>query len=89
MRIGVNCFMLQEHIGGMRQYFHRLFSELLKNDHENIYVFFYFMHNEREFVYLHNERWKDNAILLNSQDDVNLHLDKIDLYFCPFGAETR
>jgi glycosyltransferase involved in cell wall biosynthesis len=78
--------MLQEHIGGMRQYFHRLFSELLKNDHENIYVFFYFMHNEREFVYLHNERWKDNAILLNSQDDVNLHLDKIDLYFCPFGA---
>ena len=83
---GINCFLLQENIGGMRQYFHRLFRELLSNDHVNSYVFFYFQHNLCELEQLGNDRWKEGAILLESQDGANCHLDKIDLYFCPFGA---
>ena len=86
MRIGINCFLLQENIGGMRQYFHRLFRELLANDHDNSYVFFYFEHNICELEQLGNDRWKEGAILLDSQDGANFHLDKIDVYFCPFGA---
>jgi glycosyltransferase involved in cell wall biosynthesis len=86
MRIGVNCFLLQANIGGMKQYFFNLFQELLENDHQNEYVFFHFPHNAEELVTLENTRWQANAILLNDQAEVKQHLDEIDLYFCPFGA---
>jgi glycosyltransferase involved in cell wall biosynthesis len=86
MRIGVNCFLLQADIGGMKQYFFNLFQELLENDHQNEYVFFHFPRNAEELVTLENTRWQANAILLNDQAEVKQHLDEIDLYFCPFGA---
>jgi glycosyltransferase involved in cell wall biosynthesis len=86
MRIGVNCFLLQENIGGLRQYFLRLFRELLLNDIENSYVFFYFRHNIEELKNLGTDNWKKGAILLNDQNEINKHFDKIDVYFCPFGA---
>ena len=86
MRIGVNCFILSESMGGLRQYFHRLFRELLASDKKNTYVFFYFEHNAKEMEHIGDERWKKDAILLRDQRDVLQHLDKIDLYFCPFGA---
>jgi len=86
MRIGVNCFLLQDSMGGLKQYFQRLFRELLHNDSENSYIFFYFEHNIREMEFLGNERWKKDAILLKNQREAKYHLDKIDLYFCPFGA---
>jgi glycosyltransferase involved in cell wall biosynthesis len=86
MRIGVNCYLLQENIGGLRQYFHCLFRELLAHDDKNQYVFFYFERNGDEMAHLGNERWKEGALLLKDQEEVNHHLDKIDLYFCPFGA---
>ena len=86
MRIGVNCFLLQKNIGGMRQYFFRLFNELLRNDSENSYVFFYFKHNIEELDSLGTEKWKEGAILLNDQDEISRHFDKIDVYFCLFGA---
>lgn len=86
MRIGVNCFLLQKNIGGLRQYFHILFRELLATDKENSYIFFYFEHNIEEMGFIGNERWKEEAILLKDQREVNNHLQKIDLYFCPFGA---
>lgn len=70
----------------MKQYFHRLFKELLENDKDNSYVFFYFEHNRDELLNLGTDKWKDRAILLRNQDEVRKHLDKIDLYFCPFGA---
>jgi glycosyltransferase involved in cell wall biosynthesis len=73
-------------MGGLRQYFHRLFNELLDNDRQNIYVFFYFEHNIEEMGYLSNERWENDSILLKKQEEIIDHLDKIDLYFCPFGA---
>jgi len=86
MRIGVNCFILQKNIGGMRQYFLSLFGELLINDSENSYVFFYFKHNIEELNNLGTDKWKDGAILLNNQDEIRWHFNKIDLYFCLFGA---
>ena len=86
MRIGVNCFILSENMGGLRQYFHRLFRELLASDQKNSYVFFYFEHNIKEMEHIGDERWKKDAILLKDQQDVLNHIDLIDLYFCPFGA---
>ena len=86
MRIGVNCFLLQEHIGGLRQYFHRLFRELLARDHNNSYVFFYGEQNLKEMTLLGNDRWKDHSLLLSSEGEILLHLDKIDVYFCPFNG---
>ena len=86
MRIGVNCYQLLPDIGGLKQYFLRLFRELLKNDEQNTYIFFYFSHNMDELSYLNDLHWKENAIELKDQKDVYEYLDKIDLYFCPFGA---
>ena len=86
MRIGVNCFPLINNIGGVKQYFFNLFNELLSNDGENTYTFFFFPHNVEELSSLDNNRWRDNAILLNDQHEIIQYLDKIDLYFCPFGA---
>jgi glycosyltransferase involved in cell wall biosynthesis len=86
MRIGVNCFLLREDIGGLRQYFFSLFDELLERDPTNEYIFFHFAHNEAELAALGSSRWQSAAILLDNQDQAREHLDKIDLYFCPFGA---
>ena len=84
MRIGVNCYLLQPHIGGLKQYFLTLFHELLEKDTDNEYVLFWFPHNADELAKLGVDRWKERAILLQDQREVKLHLDKIDLYFCPF-----
>jgi glycosyltransferase involved in cell wall biosynthesis len=86
MRIGINCFLLQAHIGGLKQYFLTLLDELLENDAENEYILFWFEQNREELSKLETERWKDNAILLQDQKQVLQHIDKIDLYFCPFSA---
>jgi glycosyltransferase involved in cell wall biosynthesis len=86
MRIGVNCYQLLPDIGGLKQYFLRLFKELLKNDEWNTYIFFYFAHNLDELSYLDDLKWQENAIELQDQQEVYEHLDQIDLYFCPFGA---
>ncbi len=85
MRIGVNCFMLRPHIGGLKQYFRNLFGWLLENDRRNEYLFFYFRHNVDELQKLRSDRWRSNAILLEDQSQILDHLGKIDVYFCPFG----
>jgi glycosyltransferase involved in cell wall biosynthesis len=86
MRIGVNCYLLQPHIGGLRQYFLTLFRELLEGDGEHEYVFFWFRHNTGELAQLGTDRWQRGAVLLEDQRQVLSHLDRIDLYFCPFSA---
>lgn len=83
MRIGVNCYLLQSHIGGMKQYFHNLFSKLLEDDHSNEYIFFLFPQNEEEFNKLEVNERKISFIKMTDQSEVNNHLSKIDLYFCP------
>lgn len=86
MRIGVNCYLLQPHIGGLKQYFLTLFRELLERDHEYEYVFFWYAHNAKELEQLGTDRWRRHAVLLDDQRQVLAHLDRIDLYFCPFSA---
>jgi glycosyltransferase involved in cell wall biosynthesis len=86
VRIGVNCFLLEAHIGGLKQYFLTLFKELLRHDAENEYVFFWFPQNAEELQKLETERWKENAILLRDQREITMYLNRLDLYFCPFGA---
>jgi glycosyltransferase involved in cell wall biosynthesis len=58
----------------------------LEFDEQNKYVFFYFEHNVKEMEFLGKEKWKKGAILLENQAEVRFYMDKIDLYFCPFGA---
>jgi len=86
MRVGVNCFMLQPQLGGLKQYFVSLFRELLARDDENTYVFFWYRHNTEELEHLGTDHWRRHAVLLEDQRQVLAHLDKIDLYFCPLTA---
>ena len=86
MRVGVNCFMLQPHIGGLKQYFLTLFRELLERDDENEYVLFWYPHNAEELEQLGTDRWRRSAVPLEDQRQVLAHLDRIDLYFCPLTA---
>ncbi len=86
MRIGVNCYILQADIGGIKQYFVSLFRELLENDADNSYIFFYFEHNRTELEKLGRNVVEKKGILLNSQREIKDHLHLIDVYFCPFGS---
>lgn len=86
MRIGVNCFLLQAHIGGLKQYFINLFDWLLQNDSDNTYVLFHFAHNSAELERLKSARWRDDAVLLTDQSEIAEHVAGLDLYFCPFGV---
>jgi len=84
--IGVNCFLLKKNIGGMRQYFFRLFKELLDNHRNNQYVFFYFPQNKDEMEYIGNDAWKEHAVFLRHQHEIRSYIEPLDVYFCPFGA---
>jgi glycosyltransferase involved in cell wall biosynthesis len=86
MRIGVNCFLLQSHVGGVKQYFLTLFNWLLESDLDNSYVLFYFEHNLTELGKLKSDRWRSDARLLSNQDQIADYLSDIDLYFCPFNS---
>lgn len=85
MRIGVNCFALAPDIGGMRQYFFRLFNYLLQHDQDNEYVFFCSAKSLTEFSQLRSDRWRSRVIEIKSQDDIDVRQADIDLYFCPFA----
>jgi glycosyltransferase involved in cell wall biosynthesis len=86
MRIGVNCYLLQPHIGGLQQYFLTLLRALLEHDGEHEYVLFWYRHNAGSLEHLGTDRWRRQAVCLDDQRQVLAHLDRVDLYFCPFGA---
>src|SRR5262245_27772210 len=86
MRIGVNCFLLEPHIGGLKQYFINLFDWLFEQDTNNEYIFFCFPQNNSELANLRSDRWKAHAVLLENQAQITAHLKNLDLYFCPFSA---
>lgn len=86
MRIGVNCFPLCADVGGVKQYFFRLFEELLATDEENTYTFFHFPQNAEELESFPNPRWREGSVFLQDQGEIALHLTGLDLYFCPFCA---
>src|SRR5690606_5995377 len=76
---------LAPNIGGMRQYFFRLFNYLLAEDRANEYVFFATENNSAELARLTSDRWRDNVIEIRTQDDINIPAAGLDLYFCPFA----
>lgn len=84
MKIGVHCFPLKANIGGQKQYFLNLFSELLEHDHENEYVFFHNPGNVPELDLLPTPRWREHAVELRKTVRVAQHLKGLDLYFSPF-----
>ena len=86
MRIGVNCFLLQAHIGGLKQYFLNLFDWLLENDSKNEYVFFHFPHNLGELAKLQSRRWENSSFLLSNQSEIRPEKRGVDVYFCPLSA---
>ena len=86
MRIGINCYLLQPHIGGIKQYFHALCRELLLRDDQNQYILFYFAQNIEELDKLGADLVARHGILLQDQGEIRQHLHRIDLYFCPFGS---
>jgi len=86
MRIGINCLDLGENIGGLRQYFHRLFRELLTNDNINEYVFFYRADNIEELNMIGVERWREGARQVGSNWEILCLLGDIDVYFCPLNC---
>ena len=83
MRIGVHCFPLKADIGGMKQYFLSLFSELLEHDRENEYVFFHNAKNVATLCELPTSRWRENAVELGKTSRVGRCLKGLDLYFSP------
>lgn len=86
MRIGINCYLLEPHIGGIKQYFFALCRELLLHDDQNQYVLFYFRRNISELEQLGPYLVARHGILLRDQKEIRRHLHRIDLYFCPFGS---
>lgn len=86
MKIGVHCFPLKPNVGGVRQYFLRLFDELLERDGENEYVFFHNRKNLSELEALASPRWRGNAVELGRTARVRQHLRGLDLYFSPFSV---
>ena len=85
MRIGVNCFPLMSHVGGLKHYFWNVFDYLLEHDLENEYVFFHFPQNTTELAQLRSTHWQKIAIYLERQEQISDHFNEIDVYFCPFS----
>ena len=86
MRIGVNCWHVQPHTGGVKQYFLALFNQLLTTDTENHYVFFVFPHVISELSELASDRWRDQVIQLDSQAQIRSHIGGLDVYFSPING---
>lgn len=86
MKIGVNCYFLRPGIGGLKQYFINLFNELLKQDSENRYIFFYFPQNRVELEELDNRKWEKDAFFLHRQSEIKQYLSDLDVYFCLIGG---
>ena len=77
MRIGVNCFSLLAHIGGMNQYFINLSNEVLDQADKNEYIFFYSEQNIKELRNLNKRVWEKEGVLLITQEDMLNHLKQI------------
>lgn len=86
MRIGVNCWHVQPHTGGVKQYFLALFNQLLPTDDQNDYVFFVSRQVIPELSELASDRWRDQAVQLDSQGQIRNYVGGLDLYFSPING---
>ena len=86
MKIGINCFYLQHNAVGMKNYVLNLLHLLLTGDTGNSYTLFCFPHNEPVFAERGTGWWQDNAVMLNSQEQIRDHLAEMDVYFSPING---
>jgi glycosyltransferase involved in cell wall biosynthesis len=85
MRIGISLNLLQSDAGGAGNYVLTLLRHWPQFAPEHTMVLFAFEHNKAMLDPLPPESRRD-VIWLRVQEDVTQHLDKIDVYFCPFSS---
>jgi glycosyltransferase involved in cell wall biosynthesis len=85
MRIGVNLFMLQPHVGGIAHYVMSLLRAWPRFAEKDELVLYSFSHNDRMLREL-PENARRREVRLNAQEEIPSCLDDIDVYFCPFGS---
>jgi glycosyltransferase involved in cell wall biosynthesis len=85
MKIGIGLNLLQPDTGGAGNYVLTLLRHWPKFAPEHPMVLFSFDHNEAMLAELPAES-RRHEIRLRVQEEVTAHLDKIDVYFCPFSS---
>ncbi len=85
MRIGIGLNLLQPDTGGAGNYVLTLLRHWPQFAPEHQLVLFTFAHNETMLATLPPES-RQHEHRLQVQEDVSAHLDKIDVYFCPFSS---
>jgi glycosyltransferase involved in cell wall biosynthesis len=85
MRIGIGLNLFQPDTGGVGNYVLTLLRHWPRLAPEHPMVLFTFDHNESMLALLPPEA-RRHEYRLQTQEGVLNHLDKIDLYFCPFGS---
>ncbi|HVS51474.1 MAG TPA: glycosyltransferase family 1 protein [Opitutaceae bacterium] len=85
MRIGIGLNLFQPDAGGVGNYVLTLLRHWPRLAPEHPMVLFTFDHNDAMLAQLPPES-RRHEYRLQVQEDVFHHLDKIDLYFCPFGS---
>ena len=86
MRIGVNCYFMQPHVGGVRQYLINLLNQVVVYDTDNTYVLFCFEHNIRYLAEIGSDRWLVDAVHLTAMAQIRHHLRDVDVYFSPING---
>ena len=86
MRVGINCFFLQPHVGGMKHYVLNLLHLLLTGDTGNTYTLFCFPHNESVLAERGADWWQQHAVVLDRIEQIREHLADIDVYFSPING---
>src|SRR3954470_21088856 len=85
MRIGIGLNLFQADSGGVANYALTLLRQWPQLAPQHPMVLFTFDHNEAMLAQLPPESRRFEH-RLRVQEDVHAHLDKIDVYFCPFGS---
>lgn len=85
MRIGIGLNLFQPDSGGVGNYVLTLLRHWPRLAPEHPMVLFTFDHNESMLSLLPPES-RRHEYRIQVQEDVSAHLDKIDLYFCPFSS---
>ena len=85
MRIGIGLNLFQPDTGGVGNYVLTLLRHWPEFAPQHPMVLFTFDHNESMLALLPPES-RRHEYRLQTQEGVSAHLDKIDLYFCPFGS---
>jgi glycosyltransferase involved in cell wall biosynthesis len=84
MRVGVNAFHLGPAIGGLRQYFESLLPALREADPETLWLLFHSAANAAAVEPLAAIPGV-HPVRLGRPREARGYLDRLDLYFCPFG----